>query len=172
MKLVDALIIPGGESTTMALVAKENGLWDCLKEFISTKPVWGTCAGLILLSSNATHTKTDGQELLGGLAITVERNAFGSQKNSFVTRLNFDNNPQHLYPAMFIRAPVITAIHSTDVQILASLSVEDSKRINHKHDQEVIVAVRQGKILGTSFHPELMEHYTRIHDYFIKMCRQ
>ncbi|CAG8711087.1 5366_t:CDS:1, partial [Acaulospora colombiana] len=79
LRLIDALIIPGGESTTMALVAERSGIWDDLREFVRTKPTWGTCAGMILLANEATKTKKGGQKLLGGLDITVNRNQFGSQ---------------------------------------------------------------------------------------------
>lgn len=75
----DALIIPGGESTTMAIVARSSGLLEPLRTFVRTKPVWGTCAGAILLAESIVGAKKGGQEILGGIAVTIGRNAFGSQ---------------------------------------------------------------------------------------------
>lgn len=79
LRSVDALIIPGGESTTIAMVAERSGIWGDLKEFVRQKPTWGTCAGMILLANEANNTKKGGQKLLGGLDIRVNRNQFGSQ---------------------------------------------------------------------------------------------
>ena len=79
MSTIDALIIPGGESTTIALVAERSGLLNSLKDFVQTKPTWGTCAGLILLANEVHKTKKGGQKVLGGLDIAVNRNQFGSQ---------------------------------------------------------------------------------------------
>ncbi|CAJ0758270.1 22333_t:CDS:2, partial [Entrophospora sp. SA101] len=147
---IDALIIPGGESTTMALIAERAGLWESLKEFVHTKPTWGTCAGMILLANEVFRTKAGGQNLLGGLDITID---------SFESFLDIKqiSNPSHPFPALFIRAPIISSINSSDVEILASL--------NHNNDDvdtSTVVAVKQGHIIATAFHPELT-HDDRIH---------
>ncbi|KAJ3313641.1 hypothetical protein HDV04_001651 [Boothiomyces sp. JEL0838] len=149
---IDGLIIPGGESTTMSLIMQRNGLIEPLKSFIqSGKPVFGTCAGLIMLSNEITNQKKGGQVNLGGLDITVERNAFGAQLDSFVSDLDLTIGK---FQGVFIRAPIIS-------------SVGDNVDVIGKYNDR-IVAVRQGNILGTSFHPELT-HDTMVHEYFIKM---
>ncbi|KAF3933823.1 hypothetical protein ABW19_dt0200066 [Dactylella cylindrospora] len=109
----DALIIPGGESTTMSLVAERSGLLEPLREFtkVYRKPVWGTCAGMILLAEEANRTKKGGQELIGGLDVKVRRNHFGSQTESFSTPLDLpflgDSTPFYGY---FIRAPIVEQV--------------------------------------------------------------
>jgi 5'-phosphate synthase pdxT subunit len=154
----DGIIIPGGESTTFSIILEKSGLFPLLKEFCKNKPTWGTCAGLILLSKHILNEKTGGQQKLGLLDITVERNHFGSQLQSFETDLyidhpNMKDNP--IFHAIFIRAPIIIET-GKDVKILAKLS-----------DKE-IVAVLQNNILGTSFHPELTDDI-RWHKFFIEM---
>ncbi|CAO3572226.1 unnamed protein product [Mortierella alpina] len=100
---VDALVIPGGESTTMALIAERSGFWPALQEFVQTHPTWGTCAGLILLSECITSggTLTGDQKLLGGLGISIKRNAFGTQKESFEAGLHVEglDEAERLFPA-------------------------------------------------------------------------
>ncbi|KAK6501763.1 hypothetical protein TWF481_009590 [Arthrobotrys musiformis] len=109
----DALVVPGGESTTMSLVAERSGLLEPLREFVKVyrKPVWGTCAGMILLAEEANRTKKGGQELIGGLDVRVKRNHFGSQTESFSTPLSLpflgDSTPFYGY---FIRAPIVEHI--------------------------------------------------------------
>lgn len=152
---LDGLIIPGGESTTIGMLAVEFGLFQPLKMFAAEKPVWGTCAGAIFLSRDA---KRD-QPLLGVMDITVERNAFGRQVASFevdlpVPALNSNNAPYH---AIFIRAPLIESV-SGDARVLARL--EDGR----------IVAAQQGHLLATSFHPELTTD-DRFHRYFLSMIQ-
>ncbi|KAF2124303.1 glutamine amidotransferas-like protein subunit pdxT [Dothidotthia symphoricarpi CBS 119687] len=120
----DALIIPGGESTAISLVAARSGLLEPLREFVKVqrKPTWGTCAGLILLSESANRTKKGGQELIGGLDVRVNRNHFGRQTESFqaALRLPFlgdvDQDP---FRCVFIRAPVVEKIlpHEEGVQV-------------------------------------------------------
>ena len=112
-----ALVIPGGESTTMTLVAQRSGLLEPLREFtkIKRRPVWGTCAGLILLAESATRTKKGGQELIGGLDIRVNRNHFGRQTESFETELNLPflgGTPLggDAFRTIFIRAPIVERI--------------------------------------------------------------
>ncbi|KAI1474329.1 pyridoxine synthesis protein PDX2 [Daldinia eschscholtzii] len=122
----DALIIPGGESTTLSLVAAQSGLLEPLREFVKVnkKPTWGTCAGLIFLSEQASAAKRGGQELIGGLNVKIHRNHFGRQKESFVTDLELpflsqknDDNPTAAapFPAVFIRAPVVDQVLTDDI---------------------------------------------------------
>lgn len=114
----DALIIPGGESTTMSLVASRSGLLEPLREFVKVqrRPVWGTCAGLILLAERADRTKKGGQELVGGLDVSVRRNHFGRQGESFVERLRLpflesrEDDEVEPYRCVFIRAPVVEGV--------------------------------------------------------------
>ncbi len=157
---LDALIIPGGESTTIGKLAKEYGLIEPLKVFGNQKPIWGTCAGAIFLSKDATRTK-QGQPLLGLMDITVRRNAFGRQVDSFEIELEIpvlskQGSASATFSAVFIRAPLIEAINADDVQIIARL--EDG----------TIVAARQGHLLATSFHPELNQD-DRFHEYFLSL---
>ena len=147
------LILPGGESTTMALIAERNGMLEPLKNWIKSRPTWGICAGLILMSREALGSKKGGQTLLGGLDIVVHRNAFGHQKDSFVTSLQVLDGT---FPGVFIRAPLITTVGS-QVQVLAQIP-------------QGIVAVRQGHLLGTAFHPELTQDPS-FHRYFLDMCQ-
>lgn len=152
---IDGLIIPGGESTTIGKLAVTYGLIDPLREFGKTKPVWGTCAGLIFLAKDIGKD----QPILGLMDISVNRNAFGRQLDSFETDLavkGLNNHPLH---AVFIRAPLVTEVdEAAGVEILAQL--DDGK----------IVAVRQNHLLGTAFHPELTNDL-RLHEYFVDMVR-
>jgi 5'-phosphate synthase pdxT subunit len=157
---LDGLIIPGGESTTIGKLAVDFGLLEPLKKFGANKPVWGTCAGAIFLSQDATRAK-NGQPLLGLMEITIQRNAFGRQVDSFETDLDVpalsavsEDNPP--YRAVFIRAPLIEAVNEKKVEVLATV------------DDKIIVAARQGHLLATSFHPELTED-DRFHRYFLAM---
>jgi 5'-phosphate synthase pdxT subunit len=154
---LDGLIIPGGESTTIGKLAAAYGVIEPLRRFGSHKAIWGTCAGAILLSRDV-HRQ---QPLLGLMDIKVERNAFGRQVASFEADLEIPALSQvelggGLYHAVFIRAPLIESV-GDDVQILAELP--DGR----------IVAVRQGKLLATAFHPELTVD-DRFHRYFLSMC--
>ncbi|KAG6830212.1 hypothetical protein H0H87_008856 [Tephrocybe sp. NHM501043] len=103
----DALIIPGGESTTMAVLARVSGLLEPLRKFVKIKPVWGTCAGAILLSQTVEGTKKGGQEILGGISISIARNGWGSQVESFEADLNVVGLRDSVKPftGVFIRAP-------------------------------------------------------------------
>jgi 5'-phosphate synthase pdxT subunit len=153
---IQALIIPGGESTTIGKVAVSYGLLDALKVFGKDKPIWGTCAGAIFLAKNIGHD----QPLLGLMDITVERNAFGRQVDSFemdlpIPCLGSYNGNSGGFHAIFIRAPLITAV-GEGVEILSRLP------------DERIVAVRQGHLLATSFHPELTGD-SRFHRYFMEL---
>jgi len=153
---LDGLIIPGGESTTIGKLADSYGLIEPLKKFGSSYPVWGTCAGAILLSKDV-HRK---QPLLGLMDITIERNAFGRQVASFEVNLDVPVLEERfpgggLYHAVFIRAPLIESVQG-NVEILASL------------DDGQIVAARQVRLLATSFHPELTDD-DRFHRYFLSL---
>ena len=163
------LIIPGGESTTMSLVAKRSNLLESLVEFCNdpNKAVWGTCAGMILLAKSATQSKKGGQDLFGGMNITVNRNQYGSQVESFQQDIHFDClHDNHIpFNGIFIRAPIL---HSFDencgIEILAKLNSNPvDKAIAPMGD---VVALRQGNKMATSFHPELTKDY-RLHDYFL-----
>ncbi|HEY5229385.1 MAG TPA: pyridoxal 5'-phosphate synthase glutaminase subunit PdxT [Galbitalea sp.] len=150
---VSGLIIPGGESSVMDKLSRLIGLVDPLRAAIASGvPVWGTCAGLIMLADTVLDG-IDGQESLGGLDIAVRRNAFGSQLDSFETDLDIPVVGDPAVHAVFIRAPIVEAT-SAGVRTLASLP--DGR----------IVAVEQGNLLGTSFHPE-MTGDTRFHEYFL-----
>lgn len=160
---LDGLIIPGGESTTIGKLAVEFGLLEPLHRFGTHNPVWGTCAGAIILSKDATKAK-NGQPLLGLMDITIRRNAFGRQVDSFEILLDVpalatlaDENPP--FSAVFIRAPLIESLDAEDVQALASLG------------DGTIVAAQQGHWLATSFHPELT-HDDRFHRYFLAMVEK
>ena len=157
---LDGLIIPGGESTTMALVAERWGLVQPLKAWVQAgRPTWGTCAGMILLSDRATGQKQGGQALIGGLDVTVNRNYFGRQIDSFEAELSvpvLGDLPVH---AVFIRAPAITQT-GPGVDVLAELT--DSR------GEQVVVAVQSGPILATAFHPELTDDL-RWHQLFVRM---
>ncbi len=157
LKGLDGLIIPGGESTTIAKLAVSYGLIEPLRQFGEEKPVWGTCAGAIFLSKDAHRN----QPLLQLMDITVERNAFGRQVDSFEVDLEVPvlqevdpkGSPFH---AVFIRAPLIESVQG-DARALAEL--QDGR----------IVAAQQGHLLATAFHPELTRD-DRFHRYFLKLA--
>jgi len=149
---LDGLILPGGESTVQGKLLKELDLFDLLLEKIQKDlPVFGTCAGLILLAS---HLSNDGNTYFGTLPVTVQRNAYGRQLGSFFTEQSFDGVA---VPMTFIRAPLIESA-GEGVDVLA----QDS-------GTKQIYAVRYKNQLGVSFHPELNED-TRIHQYFVDIC--
>ncbi|ODV90308.1 hypothetical protein CANCADRAFT_2039 [Tortispora caseinolytica NRRL Y-17796] len=177
----DALVIPGGESTTMSLVAERSGLLEPLRQFVNNtdKPIWGTCAGLILVSDQANRTKRDGQELVGGLSIRINRNHFGRQNESFIEPMNLEFLEDKATPfdCVFIRAPAVdTILDSTNRSppegtICAPINIKAANargpvQILAKTKRGDIVAVKQGRIFGTSFHPELTSD-TRVHEYWV-----
>jgi pyridoxal 5'-phosphate synthase pdxT subunit len=152
---LDGLIIPGGESTTIGKLAQDFKLMEPLRDFGSKHAIWGTCAGAIFLSKDARRS----QPLLGIMDITVERNAFGRQVDSFEADLDvavFKDKDQP-YHAVFIRAPII---ESVGPQAQAVSALPDGR----------IVAAQQGKLLATSFHPELTAD-TRFHEYFLSLAK-
>jgi 5'-phosphate synthase pdxT subunit len=150
---IDALVLPGGESTTIAQLAEVFGIFDLIKNKINNgMPVYGSCAGMILLADQILDAK-QGQKSFGGLDITVRRNAFGRQVDSFESDIAFDDGSDQLIRAVFIRAPWVEKVSDT-VQVLASID-------SHP------VAVRSKTALATSFHPEITGD-NRIHRYFIE----
>lgn len=132
----DALVIPGGESTTISKLLVNFGLMDPVKDFVSSKPVLGTCAGLILLSEEVVGRLPD-QKLIGGLPVTVERNAYGGQTHSFEAEVDFTGVSETV---AFIRAPRI--IDFQGCEVIARLGNDP-------------VAIRYGNVFGATFHPEL-----------------
>ncbi len=150
---IDALIIPGGESTTMGKLLNEWNMLEPLRQrILDGMPVYGSCAGLILL---CREIEDSDQPRLGVLDATVRRNAFGRQVDSFETDLSIPEIGADPIPAVFIRAPVITGV-GAGVTVLAEVKGQ-------------AVAVRQNNILATSFHPELTPD-TRMHSYFLSFC--
>lgn len=201
-----ALILPGGESTSISLIASRCGLLEPLRDFVKLhrKPVWGTCAGLILLAEEANKSKASGQELIGGLDVRVQRNYFGRQVESFEAALELGFlKGQEPFHSVFIRAPVVERVLSPSPSAPASageaVKGEDSGtvvsapakkatkapveilcrlpgRAKAIRDQTAtaeelgedgdIVAVRQGNVFGTAFHPELTGD-ARIHAWWL-----
>lgn len=154
---IDGLIIPGGESSVIDKLSRLFGLAEPLKSAIrSGLPVYGTCAGLIMLADTIADA-IEGQQSLGGFDLVVRRNAFGSQVDSFETELEVPVLGEPPVRAVFIRAPVVESV-GPKAQILASLG--DGR----------VVAVEQDNLLGTSFHPELSGE-TRLHEYFLAKVR-
>lgn len=158
---VDALIIPGGESTTMSNLALRNDLFGPLREAQQAgMPMYGSCAGMIMLADELLDGRPD-QETIGGLDITVRRNAFGRQVDSFEVDLPVTGIGPEPFPAVFIRAPWVERAGDA-VEVLAT--------VEHGPTAGSIVAVRQGPLLATSFHPELTGDI-RIHEQFVEMVR-
>lgn len=171
---VDGLIVPGGESTVMGKLMVEYGLDQPLRERIAAgTPIWGTCAGMILLARETDHALA-GQPLLAAMHIHVARNAFGTQRESFETDLRVPALGERPVHAVFIRAPAVTSA-GPEVEVLARLDDHDDHN-DHKGDTEqgtiqgTIVAVREGPLLATAFHPEVTNDL-RFHDYFLGMVR-
>lgn len=206
----DALIIPGGESTAISLVAAQSNLLEPLRDFVKAqrKPTWGTCAGLILLAEAANQTKKGGQELIGGLDVRVNRNHFGRQVESFQADIELpflgrpDGEKPAPYPGVFIRAPIVEKLLpyvegaqvdelEVDGTILAPSKNSYGAVAKHvqvmgklpgrlrKAEEQVgadvhtteavgdIIAVKQGNVFGTSFHPELTTDM-RIHVWWLR----
>lgn len=151
---LDGLIIPGGESTTIGKLATDFDLVDPIRNFARSSPVWGTCGGLVFM---ARDVGTD-QPTLGLIDMVVERNAFGRQVESFEEDLQITGLPGGSFRGIFIRAPRVKQVGS-GVRIICKL--KDGS----------IVAVRQGRFLATSFHPELTDD-DRVHHYFLDIVSQ
>ncbi|MEU8579949.1 pyridoxal 5'-phosphate synthase glutaminase subunit PdxT [Streptomyces abikoensis] len=153
---VDGLVIPGGESTTMSKLAVIFGLLEPLRERVRAgMPVYGTCAGMIMLADKILDGRED-QETLGGIDMIVRRNAFGRQNESFEAKVEVAGVEGGPVEGVFIRAPWVESVGAA-VEILAV------------HDGHT-VAVRQGNVLATSFHPELTGDH-RVHELFVEMVR-
>ena len=163
---IDGIIIPGGESTTMSRLLGVFDLFEPLQEALADGlPAYGSCAGMILLATTILDTRPDARHL-DALDVTVRRNAFGRQVESFETDLEFagitdidDADPMR---AVFIRAPWVESV-SPDVEVL--------ERVPSGPAAGRIVAVRQGDVLATSFHPEVTGD-RRVHEYFVTMVRR
>lgn len=159
LDICDALILPGGESTTIALLARTYELFEPIRMRIAQgMPTYGSCAGMILLADRVIDG-APGQETFGGIDMAVRRNAFGRQVESFESPLTFESNE---ISAVFIRAPWVEEI-GQDVQVMSTVISPDG--VSHA------VAVRQSHLLATSFHPELT-HDLAVHRYFIdEVCK-
>ena len=157
---LDGLIIPGGESTMMGQLSMVNGAMNALKEIINGgTPVFGICAGMILLSKNSKDRVMGSTEqpLLDMLDVEIERNSFGRQKDSFQAEISLDPIGISSFQGVFIRAPAILTSGS-DVTVLSKFN-------------EKIIAVKQGNILATSFHPELTQDIS-LHKHFVEMIKE
>ncbi|TQN31241.1 pyridoxal phosphate synthase yaaE subunit [Haloactinospora alba] len=158
---IDGLILPGGESTTMSKLAARYELLEPLRKHIGGgMPVYGTCAGMILLADRLLD-EAEGQQSIGGIDMTVRRNAFGRQTESFEAPVAIDGIGEEPLEAIFIRAPWVESV-ADGVTVLGSVT-----RGGHAGR---IVAVRQGPLLATSFHPELTGD-TRVHRLFVDMVK-
>lgn len=156
MQGLDGLIIPGGESTTIGKLMMTYGLLDPVRRFAERHAVWGTCAGMILMAKEIGRD----QPVLGLMDISVERNAFGRQINSFEELLKVDvlrEGPGRPFPGIFIRAPRLVEARPP-AHVIARLA------------DGTAVAAREGNLLATSFHPELSADL-RFHEYFIELAR-
>ncbi len=158
---VDGLVLPGGESTTMSALATAFGLMEPLRQRIAAgMPAYGSCAGMILLADRVLDGRDD-RPSIGGLDVTVRRNAFGRQVDSFEAPVRVEDIDGPSVTAVFIRAPWVEEIGP---------SVEPLGRVESGPAAGRIVAVREGVLLATSFHPELTGD-TRVHELFVRMVR-
>jgi len=165
LESVDGLIIPGGESTTIWKLARTFDVFEAVADRVKTgMPTFGTCAGMVLLADRLLDG-AEGQETFGGLDITVRRNAFGRQVDSFESDVSFaidDGEFAEPVHAVFIRAPWVESV-GNDVEVLASVGVADLG--------DRIVAVQQGPVMATSFHPEVSDDL-RLHRYFLNVINR
>ncbi|ROS74585.1 pyridoxal 5'-phosphate synthase glutaminase subunit PdxT [Cellulomonas sp. PhB143] len=162
---VDGLVLPGGESTTIDKLLRIFELRDLLRERIAGGlPVYGSCAGMILLADRVLDGTAD-QETLGGIDMTVRRNAFGRQVDSFETHLDVVGLEGGPVDATFIRAPWVEEV-GAGVEVLASVPADEAAGAAGR-----IVAVRQGALLATSFHPEITGD-ARVHELFVTMVKE
>ena len=160
LKALDGLILPGGESTTFGRLMQDFQLYEPLRAVIrGGVPVWGTCAGMIMLARNASDLP---YPTLEALDIEVDRNAYGRQVDSFEADLTIAAIGAEPYHAVFIRAPVVTGV-GVGVEVLATCRRSED-------EPERPVAVRQGTLMATSFHPELTAD-PRLHRYFVDIVR-
>ncbi len=162
---LDGLVIPGGESTTIDKLSRAFELREPLVAALRAGlPAYGSCAGMILLADRVLDGRPD-QQTFGGLDVTVRRNAFGRQVDSFEDDVHLDGMPGAPMHAVFIRAPWVEQV-GPGVQVLG--------RVEHAREEAAagrIIAVRQGPLLATSFHPEMTDD-SRVHRYFVSMVRE
>ncbi|QJY50853.1 pyridoxal 5'-phosphate synthase glutaminase subunit PdxT [Pseudonocardia broussonetiae] len=164
---VDAIVLPGGESTTMSRLLTTFELLDPLRKRIASgMPTYGSCAGMILLARDVLDGRPD-QEQLGGLDVVVRRNAFGRQVDSFEIDLDVDGVPGAPVRAVFIRAPWVESA-GDGVEVLATVPERTVAGRGTGDAAGRVVAVRQGSVLATAFHPELTGDH-RVHAAFCKM---
>ncbi len=169
---VDAVVIPGGESTTIHRLAVLTGLWDALRDLASQGiPMMGTCAGAVLLAKRVRDAKVGEARVdrLSVLDVTVVRNAYGRQRESFEIDIELSWSPAKPFRAVFIRAPAIIEA-GPRVEVLAKLDTSRAPLLLPEQPREVPVVVREGPVLATTFHPELTGD-TRIHEYFLDIVR-
>jgi 5'-phosphate synthase pdxT subunit len=158
---VDALVIPGGESTTMSKLAVDFGVLEPLRKRVAGgMPVYGSCAGMIMLATDVLDGRAD-QQTLAGIDMAVRRNAFGRQVDSFEGAVEIDGIDGGPFHAVFIRAPWVESV-GDEVEVLG--------RVTEGPDAGRIVAVRQRNLLATAFHPELTGDL-RVHRFFVEMAR-
>lgn len=170
---VDALVIPGGESTTMSMLAVRDGLMEPLRAARAAgMPMYGSCAGMIMLADEVLDARAD-QQTIGGLDIVVRRNAFGRQVDSFETDIRVEGL-EEAFPAVFIRAPWVESV-GEQVEVLARVTQPDrggsAGPPGPLAGADTIVAVRQGPLIASSFHPELTGD-PRFHEMFVRIVRQ
>ena len=163
---LDGLVIPGGESSVMDKLSRLLGVAPAVREAIASGlPVYGTCAGMIMLADSIANP-IGGQQSFGGLDVTVQRNAFGSQVDSFETALEVPGVSGEPVHAVFIRAPAVLR-SGGEVQVLASVPASRLESGRPAKAGPVPVAVRQGNLLATSFHPEVTGDWS-FHRYFLE----
>lgn len=170
LSICDGLIIPGGQSTSISLIAGRTNLLEALQDFVKVKrrPTWGTCAGLILLAESVSSTSGQSLELIGGLDVHVYRNYFGRDSRTFEATMPLPFlGEKEEFRALFLDAPIIGSITASEktkrppVEIIARLPIrfsapkDQSSTCDQKATDGIIVAAKQGNVLGTSFHPEL-----------------
>lgn len=159
---ISGIVLPGGESTTISKLAVIDGLMEPLRDFAASGlPMYGSCAGMILLADRILDGRPD-QETIGGIDMTVRRNAFGRQVDSFEGGIDLEGIEGGPFPGVFIRAPWVEEIGAR---------VEVIGRVGAGAAAGRIVAVRDRNLIATSFHPELTGD-TRVHQYFVEMVRQ
>ncbi|TDD01090.1 pyridoxal 5'-phosphate synthase glutaminase subunit PdxT [Saccharopolyspora terrae] len=172
---VDGIVLPGGESTTMTRLLDTFDLYEPLRARLADGlPAYGSCAGMIMLATSVDDDRTAAVRPLGALDVVVRRNAFGRQVDSFETDLDFQGISDPVR-AVFIRAPWVEKI-GAGVSVLATVpeALDDATTPDATEREGLagrIVAVQQGAVLATAFHPELVEGDERVHRYFVRIVR-
>ncbi len=169
---VDGVVLPGGESTTIARLARKTGLWDALVDAVrGGLPAFGTCAGAILLARRVRDARVGDArvETIGALDVTIVRNAYGRQRESFELDIELSWSRERPFRAVFIRAPAIVE-WGPGVEVLASIPADKAPLLIHIEAPETPVVVRERHVLATTFHPELTGD-TRIHEYFLRIVK-